>query len=296
MGSGFSKSSGGAEAAAAAAQAAEIFKVIDINGDHKLTVDELILAARDADVADEWTESRIKNTFSSFDTNKDDYLDEKEFSAALAAIAKVSKNKQPRGKSYATEALERKKQAARERAEEIKAMKEELGIYGNRQLKAEERQAIKDRLDAKEAAIKAEADRIKSEKAAKVQAEAARIAAEKAEKERIEAERIAAEKAEAERIEAERIAAANAEAERIAAQEAEAKRIAAEKAEADRLAIEQAAADAAEPLQAADDSEAVHDAEPPINQEASIQKSDEADVEPQAADPDDDEEWMMKAE
>ena len=40
-------------------------------------------------------ESRIKTAFSSFDTNKDDYLGE-EFSAALAAIAKASKNKQPR--------------------------------------------------------------------------------------------------------------------------------------------------------------------------------------------------------
>lgn len=103
----------------------------------------------------------------------------------------------------------------------------------------------------KEAAEKAEAERIAAEKA-----EAERIAAEKAEAERIaaekaEAERIAAEKAEAERIaaekaEAERIAAEKAEAERIAAEKAEAERIAAEKAEAARIAAEKRAAEKAE--------------------------------------------------
>ncbi len=110
----------------------------------------------------------------------------------------------------------------------------------------------------KEAAEKAEAERIAAEKAeaeriAAEKAEAERIAAEKAEAERIaaekaEAERIAAEKAEAERIaaekaEAERIAAEKAEAERIAAEKAEAERIAAEKAEAERIAAEKAEAE-----------------------------------------------------
>ena len=120
----------------------------------------------------------------------------------------------------------------------------------------------------KEAAEKAEAERIAAEKAeaeklAAEKAEEEKIAAEKAEAERIaaekaEAERIAAEKAEAERIaaekaEAERIAAEKAEAERIAAEKAEAERIAAEKAEAERIAAEKAEAEriAAEKAEAA---------------------------------------------
>lgn len=103
----------------------------------------------------------------------------------------------------------------------------------------------------KEAAEKAEAERIAAEKAeaeriAAEKAEAERIAAEKAKAERIaaekaEAERIAAEKAEAERIAAEKRAAEKAEAERIAAE----KRAAARKAREDMIAAEKAAAEKA---------------------------------------------------
>ncbi len=71
------------------------------------------------------------------------------------------------------------------------------------------------------------------------EAERERQAAEKAEQERIAAEKAAAEKAEAERLAAEKAAAEKAEAERLAAEKA-----AAEKAEAERLAAEQAAATA----------------------------------------------------
>ena len=93
----------------------------------------------------------------------------------------------------------------------------------------------------KEAAEKAEAERIAAEKA-----EAERIAAEKAEAERIAAEKAEAERIAAEKAEAERIAAEKAEAERIAAEKAEAERIAAEKAEAARIAAEKRAAEKAE--------------------------------------------------
>ena len=93
-----------------------------------------------------------------------------------------------------------------------------------------------------------------------------RIAAEKAEKERIEAS--ASPQRRLKRNESKQSASLQQRRKQsIAAQEAEAKRIAAEKAEADRLAITGAGC---RTLQAADDSEAVHDAEPPMNQEASI--------------------------
>lgn len=108
---------------------------------------------------------------------------------------------------------------------------------------------------AKIAAEKAEAERIKAEKAAKLKAEAeAKIRAEKAEAERIEAEKakiakLEAEKAEAERIEAEKVKIAKLEAEkaeaaRIAdeiASKQKAEEDAAKKAEADRIAAEQSA-------------------------------------------------------
>ena len=84
MGSGLSRS--GPEAAAAAAQAKEIFNVIDVNHDRKLSLEELVLAAaKDSEAAEEWNEARITNSFRAFDKNNDGYLDEKEFAAALAS-------------------------------------------------------------------------------------------------------------------------------------------------------------------------------------------------------------------
>ena len=110
-------------------------------------------------------------------------------------------------------------------------------------------------LAAREAAERAEQERIAAEQAeqeriAAEQAEQERLAAEQAEQERIAAElaeheRMAAEQAEQERLaaeqaEQERIAAELAEQERIAAEQAEQERISAEQAEQERLAAEQA--------------------------------------------------------
>ena len=147
-------------------------------------------------------------------------------------------------------ALRRERESAieaEEAAEKEAAEKAEAERIAAEKAEAEKLAAEKAE-EEKIAAEKAEAERIAAEKA-----EAERIAAEKAEAERIaaekaEAERIAAEKAEAERIaaekaEAERIAAEKAEAERIAAEKAEAERIAAEKAEAERIAAEKAEAE-----------------------------------------------------
>ncbi|HXE65986.1 MAG TPA: Hpt domain-containing protein [Rhodanobacteraceae bacterium] len=119
-------------------------------------------------------------------------------------------------------------------------------------------------LAAREAAERAEQERIAAEQAeqerlAAERAEQERAAAEKAEQERLtaeqaERERLAAERAERERIaaeqaeqqrlaeqaEQERLAAEQAEQERIAAEKAEQERLAAEEAEAERVAAEQA--------------------------------------------------------
>src|SRR6185312_15264017 len=115
-------------------------------------------------------------------------------------------------------------------------------------------------LAAREAAERAEQERIAAEQAeqerlAAERAEQERAAAEKAEQERLtaeqaERERLAAEQAERERIAAEqaeqqRLAeqAEQAEQERLAAEQAEQERIAAEKAEQERLAAEEAEAE-----------------------------------------------------
>jgi chemosensory pili system protein ChpA (sensor histidine kinase/response regulator) len=90
-------------------------------------------------------------------------------------------------------------------------------------------------LAAREAAERAEQERIAAE-----QAEQERLAAEQAERERLAAERAEQERIAAEQAERERLAAERAEQDRLAAERAEAERIAAEQAERDRIAAEQA--------------------------------------------------------
>ena len=154
------------------------------------------------------------------------------------------------------EAYKAGRKAARRRLPEIRrfldnAKREAVEMPGVRasiiEVSPEERAAAA----AREAAERAEADRISAEKIlaeriAAEKAEAERLAAEKAAAEKAEAERIAAEKAEAERLAAEKAAAEKAEAERLAAEKAAAEKAAAEKAEAERLAAEKAAAEKAE--------------------------------------------------
>ena len=123
-------------------------------------------------------------------------------------------------------------------------------------IQEEQRRIAAEQAEAqRQAALKAEQDRIAAQQAeqqriAAEQAEAQRQAALKAEQERIaaqqaEQQRIAAEQAEAQRqaalkAEQERIAAQQAEQQRIAAEQAEAQRQAALKAEQERIAAQQA--------------------------------------------------------
>ena len=129
----------------------------------------------------------------------------------------------------------------------------------------------------RQAALKAEQDRIAAEQAevqrqaamqaeqqrlAAQQAEAQRQAALKAEQERIAAEEAARQRAEAAaKAEAERQAALKAEQERIAAKQAEAQRQAALKAEQERIAAEQAEAQRQAALKAEQDRIAAQQAE-----------------------------------
>ena len=99
----------------------------------------------------------------------------------------------------------------------------------------------------RQAALRAEQERIAAQQAeqqrlAAEQAEAQRQAALKAEQERIAAQQVEQQRLAAEQAEAQRQAALRAEQERIAAQQAEQQRIAAQQAEQQRLAAEQAEA------------------------------------------------------
>ena len=147
---------------------------------------------------------------------------------------------------------EAKQQQGSEQEQAIRQMAAERAAEAQRQaaIKAEQERIAAQQAEAqRQTAIKAEQERM-----AVQQAEAQRQAAIKAEQERIaaqqaESQRQAAIKAEQERIaaqqaEAQHQAAIKAEQERIAAQQAEAQRQAAIKAEQERLAAEQAEADA----------------------------------------------------
>ena len=141
-------------------------------------------------------------------------------------------------------------QQSSEQAQAVRQMAAERAAEAQRQaaIKAEQDRIAAEQAEAqRQAAIKAEQDRIAAE-----QAEAQRQAAIKAEQDRIaaeqaEAQRQAAIKAEQDRIAAEqaetqRQAAIKAEQDRIAAEQAEAQRQAAIRAEQERIAAEQAEA------------------------------------------------------
>lgn len=107
-------------------------------------------------------------------------------------------------KSLSPEELAEQKARLKAEQEEYERQMEEY----NRQMEEYNRQvAEQEALEAKEAAERAEQERIEAEKAAAEKAEQERIAAEKAAAEKAEADRIAAEKAEAEKAEQERLAA-----------------------------------------------------------------------------------------
>ena len=72
------------------ADADKLFKEIDKNKDNKLSVAELVAAAKKygEDTAKAWTEDKIKETLAKFDKDKDGNLDKKEWKAALTDLAK----------------------------------------------------------------------------------------------------------------------------------------------------------------------------------------------------------------
>ena len=128
-------------------------------------------------------------------------------------------------------------QAEAQRQAALKAEQERIAAQ-----QAEQQRIAAEQAEAqRQAALKAEQDRIAAQQAeqqriAAEQAEAQRQAALKAEQERIAAQQAEQQRIAAEQAEAQRQAALRAEQERIAAQQAEQQRIAAEQAEAQRQA------------------------------------------------------------
>ncbi|MFC2644593.1 MAG: subtype B tannase, partial [Veillonella parvula] len=131
----------------------------------------------------------------------------------------------------------------------------------------------------RQAAIKAEQDRIAAQQAeaqrqAALKAERERILAQQAEEERLAAEEAARQRAEAAaKAEAERQAAIKAEQERIAAQQAEAQRQAAIRAEQERIAAEKAKAEREAAIKAEQERIAAKQAE--LARQAAIQEEQE---------------------
>ena len=128
-------------------------------------------------------------------------------------------------------------QAEAQRQAALKAEQERIAAQ-----QAEQQRIAAEQAEAqRQAALKAEQDRIAAQQAeqqriAAEQAEAQRQAALKAEQDRIAAQQAEQQRIAAEQVEAQRQAALKAEQERIAAQQAEQQRIAAEQAEAQRQA------------------------------------------------------------
>ncbi|HVU82288.1 MAG TPA: response regulator [Rhodanobacteraceae bacterium] len=128
--------------------------------------------------------------------------------------------------------------AAREAAE--RAEQERIAAEQAEQERLAAERAEQERAAAERAEqVRLEAEQAERERLAAEQAEQERIAAEQAEQQRL-AEQAERERLAAEQAEAERVAAEQAERERLAAEQAEQERVAAEQAERERLAAEQA--------------------------------------------------------
>ena len=192
---------------------------------------------------------------------------EKAKAAKLAEEQRLAAEKAKAAKLAEEQRLAAEKANQSARAAAIEADKKQLAAEAEAARRAEADRLAAEKAkadqDAKDAAAKAEADRIAAEQKAKAD-QAAKDAAAKAENDRVAAEKAkaeqaakdAADKAEADRIAADKAkaeqaakdAAAKAEADRIAAEKAKAEQAAkdaAAKAEADRIAAEKAKAEQA---------------------------------------------------